>query len=114
MGDFPLPGMGEMAVAVSAPGAGEGWWAGSSSATMDEDGSFVIAYRVRTGHAGRGSTVVARSPDGVRLTTVATLDQAITLSTFLPDGRIAGADDERRVRLFCPPPATEPTRGTVP
>ena len=42
--DFPLPGMGAMAVAAPAPGTGEGWWAGSSSAVMDEDGSFVIAY----------------------------------------------------------------------
>jgi len=74
--DFPLPGMGRPVVAAPAPGTGAGWWAGSSSAALDEDGTFVIAYRVRTGHAGRGSTVVARSPDGERLTTVAQLDQS--------------------------------------
>jgi hypothetical protein len=72
MDDFPLPGRGTPVVAVPAPGSGEGWWAGASSAALDTDGSFVIAYRVRTGHAGRGSTVVARSPDGEHLTTVAT------------------------------------------
>ena len=76
MVEFPLPGTGPATVAVPAPGSGEGWWAGGSSATLDADGTFVIAYRVRTGHAGRGSTVVARSPDGERLTTVAHLDQA--------------------------------------
>src|SRR5688500_5656704 len=76
MDDFPLPGMGEAAVAVPAPDAGVGWWAGASTAALDEDGSFVIAYRVRTGAAGRGSTVVARSPDGIQLTTVAEIDQA--------------------------------------
>jgi len=76
MNPFPLPGMGRAVVAVGAPGAGQGWWAGSSSAVQAEDGSFVIAYRVRTGHAGRGSTVVARSEDGERFTTVARLDQA--------------------------------------
>jgi hypothetical protein len=63
-------------VAVPAPGTGEGYWAGSSSAALDDDGTFVIAYRVRTGHQGRGSTVVSRSDDGERYTTVATLDQA--------------------------------------
>ena len=36
----------------------------------------MIAYRVRTGERGRGSTVVARSDDGEHFTTVATLDQA--------------------------------------
>lgn len=76
MDDFPLPGRGTPVVAVPAPGTGEGWWAGASSAALDADGSFVIAYRVRTGHAGRGSTVVARSPDGEHLETVATLDQS--------------------------------------
>ena len=68
--------MGTAVVAVPAPGAGEGWWAGSSSAAQDDDGTFVIPYRVRTGHAGRGSTVVARSEDGEHFTTVARLDQA--------------------------------------
>jgi len=74
--DFPLPRGGGAAVAVAAPGEGDGWWAGASSAALDGDGGFVIAYRVRTGAKGRGSTVVARSPDGEHLTTVAELDQA--------------------------------------
>ena len=60
---------------MAAPGSGEGWWAGASSAALDDDGTFVVAYRVRTGRAGRGSTVVARSKDGEHLTAVATLRQ---------------------------------------
>jgi hypothetical protein len=72
---IPLPGIGEPVVAVPAPGSGIGWWAGASSAAVDVDGTFVVAYRVRTGHAGRGYTLVARSPDGERLTTVAELPQ---------------------------------------
>jgi hypothetical protein len=76
MAGFPLPGMGSAVVAVEAPGAGRGYWAGSPSAALDEEGTFVVAYRVRTGERGRGSTVVARSEDGERFTTVATLDQA--------------------------------------
>jgi hypothetical protein len=42
---------------------------------LDEDGAFAIAYRVRNGHDGIDQTVVARSPDGETLTTVAILDQ---------------------------------------
>ena len=76
MDPFPLPGTGRAAVAARAPGAGRGYWAGSSSAALDPDGGYVIAYRVRTGERGRGSTVVARSDDGEHLTTLATLDQA--------------------------------------
>ena len=75
MMQLPLPGSADPVVAVAAPGSGEGWWAGASSAALDDDGTFVIAYRVRNGHAGRGSTVVARSEDGEHLTTVATLGQ---------------------------------------
>jgi hypothetical protein len=41
----------------------------------DGDGGFVIGYRVRNGHDGIDQTVVARSLDGERFTTVATLDQ---------------------------------------
>jgi hypothetical protein len=73
---FPLPGTARAVVAVEPPGTGLGYWAGSSSAALDDDGSFVVAYRVRTGHQGRGSTVVARSDEGEQFTTVATLDQA--------------------------------------
>ena len=61
---------------MHAPGSGVGFWAGSSSAALDADGTLVVAYRVRTGEAGRAATVVARSDDGERLTTVAELDQA--------------------------------------
>src|SRR5690606_33863587 len=75
MGDFPLPGSGQVVVAVPAPGKGAGYWAGASSAALDADGAFVIAYRVRNGHDGIDQTVIARSPDGESFTTVATLDQ---------------------------------------
>jgi hypothetical protein len=72
---FPLPGTAASVVAVAAPGDGPGYWAGSSSAALDEDGTFVIGYRVRHGHDGIAETVIARSEDGERLTTVATLEQ---------------------------------------
>jgi hypothetical protein len=61
---------------VPAPGAGPGYWAGAPCAALDEDGTFVVGYRVRNGHDGNDQTVVARSADGERLTTVATLDES--------------------------------------
>jgi hypothetical protein len=76
MSGFPLPGSGRVVVAAPAPGAGPGYWAGAPSAAIDEDGTFVVAYRVRNGHDGNDATVVARSADGERFTTVATLDES--------------------------------------
>lgn len=75
-GAFPLPGSGRAVVAVPAPAAGWGSWAGSSSAALDEDGNFVVAYRVRNVARRGGWTVVARSEDGERFVPVATLDKA--------------------------------------
>ena len=57
-----------------APGTGPGYWAGAPSAVLDDDGTYVVAYRVRNGPDGLDRTVVARSSDGENFTTVATLD----------------------------------------
>jgi hypothetical protein len=77
MKDFPLPGSGRPVVAVSAPGPGTGNWAGSSSALVDGDGTIVLAYRVRHGQGAENpvETVVARSEDGERFVTLATLEK---------------------------------------
>ena len=101
MDPFPLPGSGRMAVAVEAPGRGRGFWAGSSSAAIDPDGGFVIAYRVRTGEQGRGSTVVARSDDGERFTTVATLDQARFRAQSMERPALVRTDDGRWRLYVC-------------
>ena len=101
MDSFPLPGRGDVAVAAPAPGAGIGWWAGASSAALDDDGSFVIAYRVRTGAAGRGSTVVARSPDGAHLTTVAELNQTRFDAASMERPAIVRTDDGRWRLYVC-------------
>jgi hypothetical protein len=93
--------MGEPAVAVPAPGRGEGWWAGASSAALADDGSFVVAYRERTGHAGRGSTVVARSADGVNLTTVARIDQARFDAASMERPALVRTDDGRWRLYVC-------------
>ena len=69
--------------------------------TLDVDGSFVIAYRVRAGHAGRGSTVVARSPDGEHLTTVATLDQSRFDAGSMERPAVVRTDDGRWRLYVC-------------
>ena len=62
MNDFPLPGSGEAAVAVPAPGTGHGFWAGSPGAVLDGEGGVVLAYRVRTGISLlQGTSGIARS-----------------------------------------------------
>ncbi len=50
---------------VAPPAAGSGNWAGASSAVVDDDGTLVIAYRVRTAVGRGGTLVLARSVDGV-------------------------------------------------
>jgi hypothetical protein len=76
--DFPVPGSAPTTVAVSAPGPGHGFWAGSSGAALDRDGGILLAYRVRTGIRPEdgAQTVVARSDDGEVFSTVATLDKS--------------------------------------
>src|SRR6476620_7410179 len=69
---LPIPRGFDATVAVAAPGAGSGNWAGAPSVVL-HDGVYHLAYRVRAplGH-GRGlATVIARSVDGVRFEPVA-------------------------------------------
>jgi hypothetical protein len=72
--DFPLPGD-RAVVAVPAPGEGPGYWSGAPCARLEADGTWVVAYRVRHGHDGVDETVIARSQDGERFETVASLDE---------------------------------------
>ncbi len=109
MNDFPLPGFGDADVAVPAPGMGVGFWAGSSTAALDDDGTFVIAYRVRTGARGRGSNVVARSEDGVHLTTVAEIGQERFGAQSLERPALVRTD-EGRWRLYVCPAAPAPSK----
>jgi hypothetical protein len=100
--DFPLPGSAPAVVAVPAPGTGVGWWAGSSHAALDEDGTYVIAYRVRTGAKGRGSNVVARSEDGERFTTVCTIEQDRFDAQSLERPSLVRTDDGHWRLYVCP------------
>ena len=109
MADFPLPGGAEYVVAAPAPGTGVGWWAGSSHAVLDGDGTYVIAYRVRMGEQGRGLNVVARSEDGERLTTVCTIEQERFGAQSLERPALVRTDD-RRWRLYVCPAEPAPSK----
>jgi hypothetical protein len=101
MVEFPLPGTAEPVVAAPAPGAGPGYWAGAPSAALDEDGTFVIAYRVRNGHDGNDQTVVARSEDGERLTTVGTLDESDFAAMGMERPALVRTEDGRWRMWIC-------------
>jgi hypothetical protein len=108
MTTFPLPGMGPAAVAVPAPGDGPGYWAGAPCGVLDSDGSFVLGYRVRNGHDGIDQTVIARSPDGERLTTVATLDQSRFGAQWMERPAIVRTEQGRwRLYVCCGTPETK-------
>ena len=64
-------------VVIDPPGDGPGFWAGGPSAVV-HDGAYWLAYRLRRPVTeGRGyANVVARSDDGVRFETVATVTSA--------------------------------------
>ena len=69
-----LPRLDGSEVVITPPGTGPGYWAGGPSAVLAQDGIY-LAYRLRRPvGSGRGYAVaVARSADGVRFATVATI-----------------------------------------
>jgi hypothetical protein len=69
-----LPKPDKSEIAIGPPRTGAGYWSGGPSAAVGDDGIY-LAYRLRRPiGAGRGYAVkVARSSDGVRFQTVATL-----------------------------------------
>ena len=100
MSDFPLPGMGKSVVAIPAPGSGAEHWAGAPSAALDEDGSFVLAYRLRTPE--RAAVIVARSDDGERFETVCTLDRSRWDAMSVERPALVRSDKGRWRMYVCP------------
>ena len=101
MTEVPLPGTGRSAVAVPAPGRGPGCWTGAPSGALDEDGSVVLAYRVRDVGRDRAETVIARAVDGERFTTVASLDKARFGAMSLERPALVRADASRWLLYVC-------------
>jgi hypothetical protein len=71
-----LPNLAESLIAIAAPGEGEGFWAGASSA-VEYGGEVFMAYRLRKPLGeGRGyGNVIACSPDGENFKTILTISK---------------------------------------
>lgn len=95
-------------MAAAAPGRGPGFWAGASSATVDADGTFVVAFRVRRPEQRGGEIVVARSAYGERLTPLAQLDKERFGAESLERPALVRAGDGRwRLYVSCATPGTK-------
>ncbi|MGC4192302.1 MAG: hypothetical protein QM589_14210 [Thermomicrobiales bacterium] len=91
----PIPGAIAVETVFAAPGHGPQWWAGAPSAVRLDDGSFVMAFRTRSGSGEDDALHIARSANGIRFEVTATLDKhrygaaMVERSALvpLPDGR---------------------------
>lgn len=107
MESFPVPGTGDVVVAVAAPEAGTGNWAGAPSAAFAPDGSMFLAYRVRTPDTRGAAIVVATSDDGVRFSTVATLEKERFGAESLERPALVRIDGGWRLFVSCATPGTK-------
>jgi hypothetical protein len=104
-----LPRVEESSVVITPPGAGPGYWAGAPSAVLTEEGIY-LAYRLRRPLGnGRGYAVaVARSADGVRFETVATIRREWVQAESLERPCLVHTPAGRwRLYLSCATPGTK-------
>ena len=104
-----LPRLEESSVVITPPGAGPGYWAGAPSAVLTEEGIY-LAYRLRRPLGdGRGSAVaIARSADGVRFETVATIRREWVQAESLERPCLVHTPAGRwRLYLSCATPGTK-------
>jgi hypothetical protein len=101
---LPLPGTGRVSVAVPAPRPAPGCWAGAPSAALDDDGSVLLAYRVRDVERRGGAVVVARAGDGERFALVATLDKDRFGAESLERPALVRIDGGWRLYVCCATP----------
>jgi hypothetical protein len=107
MSDFPLPGSAPYAVAAPAPGHGPQFWAGAPCAVLDDDGTFVVGYRVRNGPDTTDQTVIARSADGETLETVLVFDQDRFGAQWTERPALVRTDTGWRLFVGCATPQTK-------
>lgn len=106
---LPLPRLTDALVAVEAPGAGAGHWAGAPSAVL-HDGVYHLAYRLRAPLAeGRGmANVVARSEDGVHFEPVTSITKERFGAESLERPALVHTPDGRwRLYVSCATPGTK-------
>jgi hypothetical protein len=105
---FPLPSAGQDALVVPAPAPGAGNWTGAPSAVQDDDGSWVVAYRIRTADRRGAEVIVARSGDGEHLATVAGLTRERFAAESLERPALVRAQGGRwRLYVSCATPGTK-------
>lgn len=105
----PIPCYRDSVVAVPAPGAGPGNWAGAPSAVL-ADSTMYLAYRVRRPvEEGRGvHLVLARSSDSLHFETVATISKELFGAESLERPALVRTGDGRwRLYVSCATPATK-------
>ena len=95
-----------MTVAVPAPGAGPGAWAGAPSAALDDDGAVLLAYRVRDAQRRGGAVVIARSGGGEHFAPIATLSKGRFGAESLQRPALVRHDGGWRLYLCCAPPGS--------
>jgi len=105
--DFPLPGNADAVVVAQAPGRGPQFWAGAPAAALDDDGSFVLGYRVRYGEGGGDEVVIARSDDGERYATVLTLKPARFFAAMVERPALVRTDDGWRLYMSFATPGSK-------
>jgi hypothetical protein len=94
-------------VAVPAPGAGPGCWAGAPSAALDDDGAVLLAYRVRDAQRRGGAVVIARAADGERFAPLATLTKDRFGAESLERPALVRLDGGWRLYVCCATPASK-------
>ena len=104
-----LPHPDDSTVVIAPPGDGAGFWAGAPSAALGDDGIY-LAYRLRRPlAAGRGYAIaVARSVDGVRFQTLATIRrEEVGVDSLERPGLVRDRSGRWRLYLSCATPGTK-------
>jgi hypothetical protein len=103
---IPLPGSTSAVTVVAPPGEGPQVWAGAPAAAIDDDGSLVVAYRVREG-AGVDHNVIARSVDGEALEAVGILRPGQLGAAMVERPALVRTEDGWRMYVSCATPGSK-------
>jgi hypothetical protein len=100
--------MGRATVVELPPGAGPGNWVGAPSAVLDATGAVVLAYRIRVADDRGITNTIARSVDGERFTTLATIDREHVQAVSLERPALVRTPEDRwRLYVSCALPGKD-------